>query len=49
MKIKILKSESQDLIDGYQFYEKQSEGLGTYFLDTLYLSVIEEIRQEIER
>jgi hypothetical protein len=26
MKIKILKSASRDLIDGYQFYEKQSEG-----------------------
>jgi plasmid stabilization system protein ParE len=35
MKIKLLKSASQDLIDGYRFYEKQSEGLGAYFLDTL--------------
>ena len=26
MKIKILTSASQDLIDGYWFYEKQSEG-----------------------
>jgi hypothetical protein len=39
MKIKILKSASQDLIDGYRFYEKQSEGLGTYFLDTLYSDI----------
>ena len=31
MKIKILSSASQDLIDGYWFYEKQAEGLGTYF------------------
>jgi hypothetical protein len=31
MKIKILASASQDLIDGYWFYEKQAEGLGIYF------------------
>jgi hypothetical protein len=36
MKIKILASASQDLIDGYWFYEKQAEGLGTYFLDSLF-------------
>ncbi|MCF6209308.1 MAG: type II toxin-antitoxin system RelE/ParE family toxin [Gammaproteobacteria bacterium] len=39
MKIKILKSASQDLIDGYWFYEKQSEGIGTYFLDTLFSDI----------
>lgn len=39
MKIQILKSASQDLIDGYRFYEKQSEGLGSYFLDTLYSDI----------
>ena len=39
MKIRILESASQDLIDGYRFYEKQSEGLGTYFLDTLYSDI----------
>jgi hypothetical protein len=31
MKIKILNSANQDLIDGYWFYEKQSEGNGRYF------------------
>jgi len=36
MKIRILASANQDLIDGYWFYEKQAEGLGTYFLDTLF-------------
>ncbi len=36
MKIRVLTSASQDLIDGYRFYEKQSEGLGSYFLDSLY-------------
>jgi plasmid stabilization system protein ParE len=39
MKVKILTSARQDLIDGYRFYEKQSEGVGTYFLDTLYSDI----------
>lgn len=39
MKIKILTSASKDLIDGYLFYEKQTEGLGTYFLDTLFSDI----------
>lgn len=39
MKIKILASASQDLIDGYRFYEKQAEGIGAYFLDTLYSDI----------
>lgn len=36
MKIKILNSANHDLIDGYWFYEKQEQGLGVYFLDTLF-------------
>lgn len=39
MKIRILESANQDLIDGYDFYEKQSEGLGAYFLDTLFSDI----------
>ena len=39
MKIKILGSASQDLIDGYWFYENQSEGSGVYFLDALYSDI----------
>jgi len=39
MKIKILTSANQDLIDGYWFYEKQTEGLGAYFLDTLFSDI----------
>ena len=39
MKIRILKSASRDLINGFYFYEKQGEGLGTYFLDTLYSDI----------
>lgn len=39
MKIKILSSASQDLIEGYRFYEKQAEGIGVYFLDSLYSDI----------
>jgi plasmid stabilization system protein ParE len=39
MKIKILNSANQDLIDGYWFYEKQAEGLGVFFLDTLFSDI----------
>ena len=39
MKIKILNSANHDLIDGYWFYEKQAEGLGAYFLDTLFSDI----------
>ena len=39
MKIKILSSANQDLIDGYKFYEEQSDGVGNYFLDTLYSDI----------
>ncbi|MBF8270090.1 MAG: hypothetical protein HW386_1799 [Gammaproteobacteria bacterium] len=33
------QSASQDLIDGYWFYEKQSAGIGEYFLDTLFSDI----------
>ncbi|MBI5788425.1 MAG: type II toxin-antitoxin system RelE/ParE family toxin [Candidatus Schekmanbacteria bacterium] len=39
MKVKILASAGQDLIDGYWFYEKQAEGLGTFFIDTLFSDI----------
>ena len=39
MTIKILSSAVQDLIDGYWFYEKQAEGVGVYFLDTLFSDI----------
>ncbi len=39
MKIQILRSAQQDLIDGYRFYEQQTAGLGPYFLDTLYSDI----------
>ena len=39
MKVRILASASQDLVDGYRFYEKQTKGLGAYFLDSLYSDI----------
>lgn len=39
MKIEILSSASQDLIDGYYFYENQTEGIGNYFIDSLYSDI----------
>jgi hypothetical protein len=39
MKIKILNSSNQDLMDGYWFYEKQAEGLGVFFLDSLFSDI----------
>ncbi len=35
MKIEILDAAEKDLLDGYDFYECQSKGLGDYFLDSL--------------
>ncbi len=37
--IKISLEATQDLIEGYKFYEKQEEGVGTYFLDSLYSDI----------
>lgn len=43
MKVEILDEARGDLVDGYRFYEKQEEGLGTYFLDSL-LADLESLR-----
>ncbi len=42
-KIRILTPARHDLVDGFRFYETQAEGIGRYFLDTLY-SDIESLR-----
>jgi hypothetical protein len=39
VKIRILDSAAQDLIDGAHFYERQELGLGEYFLDSLYADI----------
>lgn len=35
MKIVILNEAEQDLIDGFRFYDRQEQGLGDYFLDSV--------------
>lgn len=39
MKIEILSSAMTDLLEGRQFYDKQSEGLGEYFFDSLFSDI----------
>jgi len=39
MQIKILEQAEDDLLSGFRFYEKQEEGLGDYFLDSLYADI----------
>lgn len=39
MKLRVLDAASQDLIEGFRFYEKQLAGLGEYFLDSLYSDI----------
>ncbi len=36
MRIEILDEAEEDLINGFAFYERLAEGLGDYFLDSLY-------------
>jgi hypothetical protein len=37
VKLRILDFAEADLQAGFRFYERQSLGIGTYFLETLYL------------
>jgi len=39
MKIEILSSALEDLRGGREFYEKQGEGLGEYFLNALFADI----------
>ncbi len=39
MQIKIREQAKSDLTAGFRFYETQEEGLGDYFLDTLYADI----------
>ncbi len=39
MKLCILASAFNDLADGRDFYERQGEGLGDYFLDSLFSDI----------
>ena len=39
MRVRILASASRDLVDGSRFYDRQEEGLGGYFLDSLFSDI----------
>ena len=39
MKIRILPSAMEDLSNGFQFYENQIPGLGSYFLETVFSDI----------
>lgn len=39
MKIKVLESAENDLVNGFFFYDRQTEGLGNYFLDSVYSDI----------
>lgn len=39
MKIRILESASEDLIEGFYFYEEREKGLGCYFIDSLFSDI----------
>jgi hypothetical protein len=39
MKVEVLEVALDDLADGYYFYESQSEGLGSYFIDSLWSDI----------
>ena len=39
MQVRILDPAEKDLEEGYLFYEYQTIGLGSYFLDTLYADI----------
>ena len=39
MRIEVLDAAQQDLVSGYTFYESQSHGLGSYFLDSLFSDI----------
>ena len=39
MRIELLDSAEKDLIDGFEFYEHQSKGLGEYFIDSIFSDI----------
>jgi hypothetical protein len=39
MRIELLDSAEKDLLDGFKFYERQSKGLGNYFLESLFSDI----------
>ena len=39
MKILLTRSAERDLLEGHTFYERQAQGVGTYFLDSLFADI----------
>ncbi len=39
MRVQVLEEATADLADGFRFYERQAQGLGEYFLDTLWSDI----------
>ena len=39
MRIRIFDNAKLDLVDGFSFYEHQQNGVGQYFLDSLYSDI----------
>jgi hypothetical protein len=39
MIIEILDAAENDLLEGFKFYERQSKGLGNYFIDALFSDI----------
>ena len=39
MKVQVLDEATADLADGFRFYERQADGLGDYFLDSLWSDI----------
>jgi len=39
MRVQVLDEATADLADGFRFYEQQAEGLGDYFLDSLWSDI----------
>ncbi len=39
MRVRILRSAIEDLARGWRFYDRQAEGLGDYFFDSLFSDV----------
>lgn|SRR5574338_901119 len=44
MRVQILDTAEEDLVEGYWFYESQQPGLGAYFRDSIYADL-----QELEQ
>lgn len=39
IQVRITRSAEEDLLNGFNFYERQQAGIGTYFLDSLYADI----------